>query len=292
LQAGRRIARSEIAFRPDLPVYQPADISVAFAGTVDDIESSIAELKAGDNAMFPVGVDAEWIHPTMHPSSVLEVGAARKAKEVASVLSVSLPQRTFLFDVGMLSEHARDERVAELSEDLMRTIFSPARLAVIMFAGEGDIRMMNRTFSDLSLPSPVHPHSRRQIRTWAESIPPPSQDMVNLAHSVGIDASLIRNAAVTGPFQSHWVDFAPQWTRHFRESGRARWNGLIASRSSDKRPPQSLQDVVRTCLGEQLDKHWTLSNWDRRPLLPEQEQYAALDSRVLISIAQHVFAPQ
>lgn len=45
--------------------------------------------------------------------------------------------------------------------------------------------------------------------------------------------------------------------------------------------PARLQDLVSRYLGVQLDKAWTLSDWGRRPLAPEQLEYAAEDVLVL-----------
>jgi len=41
--------------------------------------------------------------------------------------------------------------------------------------------------------------------------------------------------------------------------------------------------------GISLDKYWTMSHWERRPLFPEQVQYAAMDAVVLLRIASGAF---
>eukprot|EP00277_Geminigera_cryophila_P000950 CAMPEP_0179413596 /NCGR_PEP_ID=MMETSP0799-20121207/5187_1 /TAXON_ID=46947 /ORGANISM="Geminigera cryophila, Strain CCMP2564" /LENGTH=133 /DNA_ID=CAMNT_0021186087 /DNA_START=426 /DNA_END=827 /DNA_ORIENTATION=+ len=47
---------------------------------------------------------------------------------------------------------------------------------------------------------------------------------------------------------------------------------------------QGLSAVCCRVLGERLDKRQQCSNWDRRPLLPLQMEYAALDAHILVQL--------
>lgn len=49
--------------------------------------------------------------------------------------------------------------------------------------------------------------------------------------------------------------------------------------------PARLLDLVQKNLGQSIDKTWTLSDWSKRPLSPEQLRYAADDVRVLPPLA-------
>lgn len=48
--------------------------------------------------------------------------------------------------------------------------------------------------------------------------------------------------------------------------------------------PKGLSKLVQMCFGKPLDKRECISNWQNKPLRPEQLRYAALDSFVLIKI--------
>lgn len=50
--------------------------------------------------------------------------------------------------------------------------------------------------------------------------------------------------------------------------------------------PHSLAAVVRRELDRVLDKRPQTSDWQRRPLTPDQEAYAALDVEVLVALRQ------
>ncbi|XP_046844991.1 exonuclease mut-7 homolog isoform X2 [Xenia sp. Carnegie-2017] len=47
---------------------------------------------------------------------------------------------------------------------------------------------------------------------------------------------------------------------------------------------KGLSLLVQQCLGSPLDKTYQLSDWEQRPLLPKQVEYAALDARCLIDV--------
>lgn len=49
-------------------------------------------------------------------------------------------------------------------------------------------------------------------------------------------------------------------------------------------PSHSLSNLVKLCLGKKLDKSNQFSNWQQRPLRPEQMSYAALDAFCLFEI--------
>ena len=55
----------------------------------------------------------------------------------------------------------------------------------------------------------------------------------------------------------------------------------VAAACAGEPYPARLQDLVWRYLSLQLDKAWTLSDWGRRPLAPEQLEYAAEDVLVL-----------
>jgi len=48
--------------------------------------------------------------------------------------------------------------------------------------------------------------------------------------------------------------------------------------------PRGLSKLCESCFGKPLCKDQQMSNWRRRPLRPEQVEYAALDAVVLIAI--------
>ena len=87
------------------------------------------------------------------------------------------------------------------------------------------------------------------------------------------------------------MDLAPRSS--FAEPARSRWaeaEGLAEPSGDGKaRGAQSLRAVVRRVLGRELDKHWTSSDWSRRPLLREQAEYAAMDSWVLLQLVERAF---
>lgn len=51
-------------------------------------------------------------------------------------------------------------------------------------------------------------------------------------------------------------------------------------------PAYGLVDVVRELFGVELDKRWQRSDWQQRPLLPEQLAYAAADARWTLRAAE------
>lgn len=45
-----------------------------------------------------------------------------------------------------------------------------------------------------------------------------------------------------------------------------------------------LASITKTLIGKELCKEYTLTNWERRPLLKNQLHYAALDAVVVIKL--------
>jgi len=56
---------------------------------------------------------------------------------------------------------------------------------------------------------------------------------------------------------------------------------MALSQSSTLRTTGGLAALVQAVLGAPLSKYWQMSDWTRRPLLPGQAEYAALDAWVL-----------
>jgi len=80
----------------------------------------------------------------------------------------------------------------------------------------------------------------------------------------------------------------------FNETNKS-WLTLEASREA--RGPEALggHSLAMVCereLGMSLDKAAQTSNWSRRPLSPDQLQYAALDAEILLMLYDNAREPQ
>ncbi|XP_076454883.1 exonuclease mut-7 homolog [Babylonia areolata] len=170
-------------------------------------------------------------------------------QERVALLQVAMADRVFLVDTRRL-EHVLDDQGCER---LALAVFCDDNVLTLGYGLATDLRMLVKSF-------PAMKDVMRQMKRVVD-IERLARDVLQTKADKDMDVSEERTDEASG---QTWD--SPDGDG--QESG--------------------LSQLVQTCLGKPLNKSEQMSDWERRPLRPEQIVYAALDAYVLLELYDHL----
>ncbi|XP_052790834.1 exonuclease mut-7 homolog [Mya arenaria] len=191
-----------------------------------------------------VGLDSEW-----KPAFLGQI-------QKVALLQLALRDKAYLLDLPALDKFAVGEN-NQLWEKFFTSFLCSEKVLKLGYGIESDLKMLLRTF------------------------PTMQEQMTKVRRIVNLDilAKKLALKDVQPVFldENEDSDTIPKPKTENEDEDPELDSG---SGSMEK----GLSELVRRCLGRPLNKSEQMSNWERRPLRPEQIRYATLDAFVLIEL--------
>ncbi len=242
-------------------------LRLAWLGCTERMVATVADIAAAANDLAPLLADAQsraitgrksWIERNygsvqaapmigLDTESIPVTGKGQV--QPVALLQLASARQAFLFDLPALSA---DPAAGSAADKLLCDLFCEPGLLKLGQAFDDDLKLLRK----------AHP----KFQAWSQ--------MHNL-----LDVS---SAFHLVPMVGSQPEAEPQGATKIAKVTRAAKQ--TASRQK-KQQPVSLSKLVAYATARPMDKRYQISGWGDRPLLPGQREYAALDARVLLTVA-------
>jgi hypothetical protein len=227
----------------------PSDVIISFVSDEGSLKKCRDTLIKANNI---IGIDSEWVIP-------LCIGGMERL----SILQLAVKEIVFILDVVMLLKQVHKDVLMSF----IRELFGSDTTLKLGYQIQSDLMMLYKTWP-----------FTRPILTSAKRV----VDLKSLSDEIFTKDCKYSQLSLTSYIPS------PGEPRQYVSSiGR----GIPMKGGTSLATPSGgsgLNQLVHKCIGKPLDKSFQFSNWERRPLLDGQLQYAALDAHCLLQVYEYM----
>ncbi|XP_064395233.1 exonuclease mut-7 homolog [Halichondria panicea] len=213
-----------------------------------------------------IGIDAEWKLPYCN-----------RGVERLAVLQLAVEEAVYLLDMVHLPRAVGVDALTQF----ISCLFHSEQTLKLGYGIRGDLHMLSKSwpFTRAIVSSPVRVLDLQQMEKMVEELKKPSPTPSPCTHPHLKTTPTTQSQLPLHPLLAQnrlTKTISPPKGVWSRDEGSERTGGLAL--------------LVEKCVGKPLDKSQQLSDWEKRPLTPEQITYAALDAHCLLSVYRYLMA--